>query len=261
MPEQHYISVKSSNLAIRAGLNGMPIVSDRGGTGIVITEPVNVWLKPDANTLSVWLSGSPGQPGLGVGSAEVSVFVHDPREELPTPALVLATFSWPPEASPGDQAVFVSDEPLMTQPRETPPLRLWSEAPQLAEPTQAERDEMLALVEDLREAAAEQDTEGILRLLRYRYQEEAAAEGRPVIRIEENVTSLWNWLFGLEGRMETIALPPVQARFEMVADHRAVLITREDGTDALLIEKPQAELGFGVRIVMARILDNWTIVR
>ncbi|HKB16719.1 MAG TPA: hypothetical protein VKF62_11685 [Planctomycetota bacterium] len=256
-----FLSVEAAGVRIVAGLNDVPLLVGEEPGGIVSTEPVQVWLKPAGNRLTVELSWPPDRAFLkGTARAEVTVFVHDPSSEAPKPAKVLARFRWP---VPGVEEEYPRrhEERVEDPIPDPPPTLLWKEAAPIGELGSKDRTAILALVKKLHSALARRAGEEAFSLLQYRYEEEARAEGKPLERVRRAILDTYDWMFGTGELVVFPPLDPHSARFRRVADDRLVLVDRKDGLAAVYFENPAEGLAFGIPVYAARVRGEWRIAR
>lgn len=217
--------------------------------------------QPSGNRLTADLTWpAERKPVKGVARVEATLFVQDPDSEEPRPGKVLARLRWPingvEEAYP-----YRHDEPVVEAIPDPPPCRLWQEAAPLPDPGEPDRTVILALIERLRAAFVARKPEDALALLSYRYEDEARAENRPAERVRDAVLSQYRWMLGQKGEIVSHPLAAEEARLRKVAGGKVLLVDRRDGGDAVTLESPESELGFGIPVFVAKIGRAWTIVR
>jgi len=261
MTSYYYLSVEATGVLATVGINDVPlVVGDKPGS-LTATEPVNLWLLPSDNRITVDLAWPSGKPVTkGSASVEAVLFLHDSATEVPTPKRVLARFYWPSQEIE-EQYPYHGEVRIEGSIADPPPTTLWQDAAALAEPSEAERREVLAIVEVLRSALIGKRLEDAFAVLTYRYKDEARAEGKPFERVRETVLEMYEWLVGQEGGLTSTPLTLEAARFRIVGAGKVLLVDRRDGVPAIYLENENADLAFGIPVYVARIGGKWTVVR
>ena len=255
MPSYYYLDVQATEAVSFIGVNGVPVVADPRGRGARCVRPINEWLLPQGNQLTLslsWPEAKPRQPGKALVRA--AVFLADPNSEFPRPLQTLAEFKWPlpdrPETYPYQhRAAFRIPEVV--------PTRLWSEAPKVEELAEKDRGAILKLVEGLRAALLAKDPQAAFGFLEYRYADDARANYKAFDRIREVVIQQYGWM--MKNDLTSNHLDPESAAFELVGDGRLVRVTRQRLESAILLES--AEQFFGIEVYAAKIRGVWTLVR
>lgn len=268
MTPLYFLESSSSAVGSFVRLNGVTLAASPGGGDIKKTASANLWLRPGRNTLGfyvVWPDGEPYEAGLA--RVHARVFRHDPAHEDPTPLAVLAELAWPNEQEP-EGYPYASEREFRMQ--DAPPVRVWGEADRLEELTEDDRREILRLVEALRSAMEARSIDDTMASLEYKVNEHALADGDTPESVRDSMAEMYSWMFGLD-RLESQALDPDVAFFQIVADGQLVLVSRLGGEPAVLVNQlaeespdsvePEPERSFGIPIYAARIGGDWVIAR
>ena len=260
MTERYYLFVRATNVASWVWLNDAPITLDSQGAGIVVCEPVDVWIKPGLNMLRVELD-RPKVPGAGQGAAlvEVSLFIADHGSNRPRPGHVLARFDWPP-CTEGEKERYPYQHEQEVAISPAPDTLLWREAERFTQIDEHDRQEIIARASLLRQALVNGQPDQAYKLLSYRYQDEARAEGKPEARIRAAVMGGYRDMLSF-GHLD---FEPLHGGFVFLrphADGLVVHVTRDQDLQAILAHHGRSGSFFGIPVFAARIHGAWTLVR
>lgn len=258
MSEPIYLSALAVNAFLQVSLNGVPVLTSPENTGINAMADVSGWIVPGTNMLGVRLYEPLLEPAV---EARVSLFLHDPAEEVVTPGVILGGFAWPPEredpAEPVPPLPYAVEVPIEIA--DPPPTRLWREAGPVGELTEADRQRLLGLVEELRQRLMSRDAAGATRLLDYKLVDDALASGKPPERARSAAQELLEW--AVESPLQSQPLAPGEAEFQVVGRGRIVLVRRPGGVPALRLYQPSTDNLFSIDVYAARLGGDWRIVR
>ncbi len=157
-------------------INDCPVMDDDIGDGITIRLPINIWLRPGENTLSVTLARSPRAKG-GCLATVLLTEADRPKGDGPimaelrleAPPIRGGSFddvSWAPDRLLRKRAVFTADVPF--------PRPRWDLAGPV-DPSPADRQEIAALIRRFWEALRRRDAGEVADLLRRKSEELQAA--------------------------------------------------------------------------------------
>jgi hypothetical protein len=255
----YYISVKSQNVISRVGINDVPLVVDNEAEGILTSEPVNYWIQPSGNRLTISLQW-PQDRELVRGQARVQaeVFLADPQAEIPKPGEVIARFSWP---DPEIEESYPYTHSIELKGMTPPPTKFWVAAEKLATLKEEDKSEILSLVEAFRDELLAKRSDAAFAYLEYRYADEALAEGQDPGELREAVTEQYAWMMQMDGELESDRLEYDKSRFSIVANGLIVHVVREDGRPAVVLSNEDQDLEFEIPIFVGKIRGKWTIAR
>jgi hypothetical protein len=258
MPNIFVLDVRSSGVCARIGINKAPLAVDQTGKGQQIVREVGDWIMPRDNKLTVFLYWPPGTPySAGKASVNASVYLSDPKSPEPKPIGTLASFSWPLPVGP-ETYPFVLEVPLVAA--DPPPTRLWTEAPRIEELTDADKTEILARIEELRQVLLPPtDKERAYALTRYKFDESARASGGSTERMQRVATMQYG-IFKSITRPLSKPLEPRNAVFELVADRKVVSVTNGE-KEAIAIHDEDSEQTFAIDVFLSKVNGRWIISR
>ncbi len=257
MPELFYLQVVAEGAGSAVGVNDVPLVIDSDGGGISIVRPINEWLMPDNNRLSVFLHWPETRTyAAGLARVRASVFIGHPAAEWPQPLRVLADFQWPqpdqPEAYP-----YTFAAPLAVRP---PPLTtLWRRATQLRAVEPPDRAALVALVERFRAALLGADPQAAFGLVAERFADDARAYGKDPDRVRDVVLTQYRELMSEPGRLSS-PLELQTAAFDVVADGYLVRVTR-GGTEPAIRIRTAEDTHYGIDVYAAKLDGAWQLAR
>jgi len=253
----YYLSVRWTHAASSVAVNGVPLVVDAAGGGIATDVPINLWLPPGENELSVFLRWPTHAPyEAGVAAGEAHAYLHDPSADVPTPALTLARFEWPPPVGP---EVYPFTIRLPMPIKEPPPSEVWDQAEVLKELSEADRGALESLAADLIGGVRAGDAPRAFDLQEYKWRETARAEYKDFERVRKAGLEQLEWLAQRPGlRAEPLSTEDLV--FDLAAGGRVALVTRSDARSPVLLEDDEG-LVFELPIYAARLKGRWTLVR
>lgn len=260
MADRHVLQLNTYGLSAVIGINRAHTVVDRNGAGVGTIRPINEWVMPGENTLDILLAPAEGDPGVDTAEVKAALFVADPARGDDAPATTLVQFAWPlPPPARASLPYMVSMPFAVTSP---PPTTLWVDAPVIADLTEADRNDILAVIERYRAALLDHDASTAFTLMEYRYRDVARAHGHDQDAMETSVREHYAELFA-RAPLHCPPLSRAEAVFTLVGAGKVVMVNRGLGTHALHFESGTAPTRtfFDIGIHMARIDGLWTIVR
>ena len=261
MTRRFYLNVRVLGVASTVSVNDALVSVDLEADGVVVTDPVDTWIKAGENLLQVELRWPEGQPFVtGQAEAEATLFITDPGSDSPRPGRVLARIEWPPAGHMEEEDNYPLRRQATFQTSPVPPTRLWQEAETVTQLGQWDRAEIFKRVTDLRQALMSEQPERAFDLLSYRYAEEARAEGKPEARIWAAVLEGYRDMFSF-GHLDHAPVDEQNLILRPLSDGKVVHVMREGYMDAILALHRPSGTGFGIPVYMARIAGQWTIVR
>lgn len=254
--KRYYLDADSAVLCTIMGVNGIPILSDPAGEGRRAIYPINEWLKPGENTITLYAAWPEEKPFVpATGRVSLRVFESKPAAPSPAPGVVCGASRWPlppaPEVYPFQAAV-----PFTVT--AAPPTQLWQEAEVVEELEPADRQAILALVERLRLALMRSDFEAAITLLAYRYDDLARANNGDPDRLRQIAVKQYTRMMA-EPLPRSTALADEEVLLTLAAAGQVVHVGRPQGKDAILLSTEDSE--YAIPVYAARITGRWRLVR
>ncbi|OQY28746.1 MAG: hypothetical protein B6244_06185 [Candidatus Cloacimonetes bacterium 4572_55] len=260
MVDYYYISVISIGFGLQIRINDIPIISDLTGEGITTDEPINRWIKPGENKLSIRLEPPAILPeNISKPKLEVKAFIADPASEAPKPGQMLRDFTWPDPDIPVGEITYPYTHTADFPGGSSPSVKLWDEAETLSGLTDHDHKNILHLINQLRQALINRQTSDAFSYLEYRYAEEARSEGKTLQRLRDVVIEQYDWMYSM-GDITIDPLVDENASFELVGNNQVVFVEQKPNLSALHIYQPDSDLLFGIPVFLSKIKGQWTIV-
>lgn len=245
----------ASGLATALELNGVPLLVDATGEGIGTLKTVNAWIVPGENRFEMLISAAHEEFIRGEGLVETRIFIADPAAEIPKPGVVLGEVRWPSEEI-GPTLPYLARGTFEARP--APETRLWGEAEPVGTLGEADRKAILDLVARLRASLAAGRAGEAFDLCRYKFEDEARADGLAVARIRKSVVEDWEE-FASQPGARVPETPPGEMILQVVARGRLVKAGRTGTGETVCIESP--EMRTVLRLYFAKVSGAWKIVR
>jgi len=252
----YFLDIFSTGVEANIGLNGVPVLTDGKGAGVRTILPVNEWLWPGENYLTIHIAW-PEHRSYSIGQAElkVSLFEADPDHDIPEPMTVHAEAVWPLATGP---ELYPHHFKVPAKIELAPPTRLWSEAEVVEKLTDEHKTEILAQIEQLRQALMNRNAEAALKLLTYRHLDEARAYGSPVEELQANVGKQYGMIWS-EPSPVSAPLDPESATFIAGISKKLFKVAGPNFKEALVIQTGKAE--YQIPICAAKVSGRWLIAR
>jgi len=244
------LDLRAQGIVANAGVNGAPLARLRGDRRASVRLPVDWWLMPEGNELTVALSPLDD----GEAAPRVEVAIRD-AEERHGPSV---TFGWslpePAEFEPFRVAI-----PFV--PLALPAVRLW----EVAEPVEALDDRDLlavrALAEGLLEAVAARRIDEVVARLDDRIAELALAVDRPVAWMREATREdLGRILLATDFVLRPVDLDAL--RLTPCGDGRVFHVESGEGMELVTaVTDDEDEAPPGMQVYVARVEGAWRVVR
>lgn len=252
MREIRYIKVIGTGIPFMSSVNGVPLVWDYQGNGIEVCLPIDRWLMQNGNTWTIDVLGSPSSTRKARLYAEV--FLADSSSETPIVDVSYGRINWS-----GDQEwVPVIAKPILMD--HLPACTLWRLALPISELSRQDRNDMLAIIEQLRQAVLAGEAEDAYELQSFRFEEDARVEGKKESRIREVVIEQYRWLQSW-GKLESTPLHESDASFSIVANSLLVHVQRDTRSMPIVIEAQELGRTIAIDVFFARIGRKWIIAR
>ena len=256
MEPLYFLTVRSKEAATVTSINDVPLVSDSAAEGVVTDQPLNLWLMPGENVLSVFLRWPRTKEYVpGKAEADAHVYLHDAAQDVPTPAATLARATWPlkvgPEFYPSTiRLPFILKAPL--------PTTLWSEAEVVKELTDADRRAIRTLAQNVADACKARDVARIIDLQLYKWEDMARAEYKDFARVRGAAVKQFEWLF----TRPALKVLPLHDGLtaDLAAGGRLALLKHPEGRNPVILEDG-ADNVIEFPIYAARIKGTWKLVR
>lgn len=252
----YFLDITTVGVSADIGLNGVPILTDGKGVGVRTILPVNEWLWSGENFLTIhlaWPEQKPHEPGEA--EVKVSLFEADPNTDMPEPHVVHAEVVWPQPAIP---ELYPHVFKMPAQIKLAPPAQLWAEAEVVEKLNDGHKQEILTLVEQLRQALMNRNAEAALKLLAYRYQDEARAYGANAEVVLGNVAKQYEIMWS-EPTPRSAPLDPDAVTFIQGAGNKLLKVAGPNFNDAVVINTEAAE--YQIQVYAAKIGGQWRIAR
>ncbi|MFK5949306.1 MAG: hypothetical protein QM500_11125 [Methylococcales bacterium] len=251
---KQYVKVEMKDAIANISINDVPFIKNLETDGFITTEPVNLWLKNDENTLSITIY----QNNKSVDYSPVvsaTVFIHDEKQDVPTPLKTLATIQFNIETKseikyPVTKSVkFKINTKIKTE--------LWNDAEKINEINAQDKTEMIDIAKKLSKSILN-DTKQAIDLQLYKLQDDALAEDKTVERFKEVATKSYQWLRTQKDlKIDDIEIGKM--KFNICGNNRLVNMVRDNNEEAIIFESD--EMFFDIGLYFAKINGNWTIVR
>lgn len=278
MPKFFMLKIEKSTAVLELTINGAPLAlpSRQGNTDI--GQTINIWIKPGANLLNVyltWPGGTPYQPGLATCKLHLEALEKGQRMGEGVP---LIDFVWPIPAKPAPALPAVSGNPAKpAKPpapteyypyeariqfpvdlAEAPPSRLWQEATPIPW-NDKQKQAIVQRLMLLHKALDQKDLKALMKFLDFKAVDAGSAHYMAPDEARQSQQEFFEYLFSLdEWGMEP--LEPENLGFHLLADDRVLLVSGSGMTPALRSRNPSGPK-FLLPVYFALIQGVWLIVR
>jgi len=249
---KQYIKVELKDAISDISINGVPFIKNLDNDGFITTEPVNLWLKNGKNTLAYTIHSDDDNAGYSP-QVNALVFTHDNTQELPTPLNNLATISY----SHDGKITYPVTKSVEFDLIEKVNTRLWDDAEKLTALNQEDKNEMLAIANNLAEYVLS-DTKQAIDLQAYKIKEDALSEGKTIERLTEAATKSYEWLRSQKD-LKIDKIDPNEINFNICGGGQLVNMMRSNNEDAIILESD--DMYFDIGLYFSKIQGKWTIVR
>ncbi|MFL0809237.1 MAG: hypothetical protein K6L76_02365 [Agarilytica sp.] len=250
--DYYFLSVSSENLNSRIKLNGIPLF-ETASMSSSQDQPVNIWLMPANNKIEV--------------SAEVidrklphslmaSLFLHDSKEETPTPKLEFFVFDL--AKTYPDKDVYTFKYSIDINERFPKLTEVWSSGGRITEVKKQDVGQMVSIVKSLEKNIKENNIDEALKILDYKISEDARSEGKDKIRILDASKESFSFLFSQQN-IKSFSVSDDNVAYEIVGGSHLVRLFSKSGAEALRLESDEFE--FEIPIYFARKQEKWVIAR
>jgi hypothetical protein len=250
--DKQYIKVEMNNAIANISINGVPFIKNLDTDGFITTEPVNLWLRNGENTLSYTIYKDEDTENY-TPSLSASVFIHDEKQEIPTPLETLTTIHYVADENP----VYPATKVIKFKLNSKVPTKLWDEAKPVSEIKAEDKAIMFDIANKLAKSILN-NTQDAVNLQKYKIQDDALAEGKTTERLIKAAEKSYEWLRSQKDlSIDTVNIEDIN--FNICGDGYLVNMMRKNNEEAIIIESE--EMYFDVGLYFSRINGNWTIVR
>ena len=185
----HLLKLITSGLTATVGLNGAPILIDPNGIGLNATFPVNPWLKPKENTLSIFLALPLPAPEVKLPEIDVYAELYSVKPNSPQgePDVYLARF----ERNAKDFTPLPVAREIPFVVTAPPPSNLWTEAARINGLSGSDQQQLRTLVQKFADALQRRDLDAISTLLEYKTKDCALANSQDPEEMRQVIRELY----------------------------------------------------------------------
>lgn len=258
----HLLKLSTAGLTAIFGVNGAPLLVDSTGAGLRSAWPVNPWLKPRGNALTIYLAKPSAAPSVIIPPPDLpEVDVHAQlftvAPNLPTNEIdrMLATFdrtAADPTPLPVNRAIAFD----ITAP---PPTELWKDAEPIKELANADRDQLRMLVQKHADAIQARNLDDLSALLEYRTKDCALANGQEPEHMREVIRRQYTQEMFSQPSLQIDGALADKLTFRLIAGGQVVWMYQSLAKPALVVNSPTTQ--FTLQIYAAKIRGIWRIVR
>ena len=267
MLQHFFLQSDFFGLAITILLNGVPIVIDTTGDGYQETQPVNIWLKPGENKLSVQLDqvgNLEGGTTLGSvdSSAKIRLFRHREGSVRPDPVEVLANFSWPLIDTDIDirKDQYEWSKTVVIPQGYIAETIQWSRSQSVGSLLIEDKQKIFQLLSRLALALQEKKFEHAFSMMKVKFQDEAVSNGKSLARVKSSVLELWQMMSdtpSLEMRLPSFE----ELQFHIVGRRNLIVVDWPGHESPIMFIDNEREIGYGIDLYFAIIDGAWVITR
>ena len=267
MNRMYFLDVTCSGLGISVELNDIALVNELTGESIRETQPVNNWLRSEANTLTVKLTPALPEPNeplvFGEQSASVVLFISELGAQTIQVGKVLSSFSWPLTAT-DTEVTFVLPYEFSERTDELVPMPcnmvLWNKTSPIAALSSQDKKNIYDCVKHLSSLIMSKHTIEAFQFMGLKYQDQALADNKPISRLQAAAIEMWEHMASMPG-LELQEIAPDELRYDLVGHSHLVNVTRLDGAPAVLFEDHEDEMYFGLPLMFGLVEGKWRVVR
>lgn len=244
-----HLLVRSGGVKLRAGINGVVLAQDAAGRGFFTRSPLNEWMRPNGNRLDFEVH--PVDPPLSDDPPYFEVAVVYPEDD-PGPVV---RFDWK-AARPEPFEPFRVTLPFVL-PMDCPS-KLWTEAEPFDPKDQKAHDAALAAAKAAYDAFASKKIDRVIDALKYRIEDNARAWLDDPAEDLEGARQAYGAMIDHEQfRLE----PWEKMQTRVVADGRAIHVTREGGRPAIASVRVPGVPPGALDVYVAKVGGVWRVVR
>lgn len=251
----YYTKIEITNVTADIRVNDFPVAKHSDASGFEVEESINNLLVQGENSLSISLAPLNDAETI-VGTVKVVVYLHDNTSDFPKEKQRHIDFTYPSEAFPAPQANL--NQKLVFELSDIPTLKLWNNTEKVTALTAADKSDILKIVNELEQSILTGAIDRAIALQDFKLTDDALAEGKSKAQIAEAVSFNYNWI-AEQKPVAAEKLTPENISFELVANGRAVYVSKKSGSEAIELESE--ELGFELPTFVAKTAAGWQIVR
>ena len=274
MAKSFTLKVEKTVTALELRVNDIPIFLSPSDQNLDTVEPVDMWIQPGENSLSIkleWPEGQGYSPGLAdcravlehleegekIGSTRPLAELNWPMPDTGQPPDMLADPNAPTPLPPQEYYPYQARADFTVDPQAAPPTYLWRQAVPVAW-AGADKADVLDILVRLHTALDNKDIDTATRILDYKAVDTGLALRLSPDESRQSQREFFEYLFSLDDwGMEPIDPPNME--IHVLSDDRIVLVSQEDMAPALQSTTRMPK--FLLPVYFAKIKDQWRIVR
>lgn len=252
----YQFTYQAGSVEAEVSINGVPIVLDKIGYSGTGSAPLNIWLKPEDNVLTVKLKGLPkSKPGdsshfkMFIARAEAGQY-NDEGERI-------VEFDWDSDSSKEKLPVEKKFD-LKVKPPYT--LELWTKADVLKLDADTEKAAR-AYLKAVSDAYVKADSGKIAEYNEFSLNDFSRANYQEISSLAQSKKDLKEF-FGMlkEQKAKFAPINAAKAKLQLVADGRLIMVTDKDGKPPLVAKS--ADGGEFINpIYLGRVGGKWVVAR
>ena len=254
-PVYYTLAYKADGVNIIIEINGVPVSQgdfEFSGSG---QTPVNVWLKPGKNIMTVKLKNLTGKKQ---DVQTFKVFLSKAKEgQYPDAGEMLTKFEWNSDTS---KEKLPLQKKLEFTPQPVPELEIWTKAEVLTLNPETEKGAK-EFLQVLHQAHVKKDINKIAELMEFKSGEYDRAEFKKpegMSSIKKGLKEFMNHLKSSKAEYKPIDLTTI--KLNLVADGRVILVTDKDGKDPIVATASDGG-DFFMPVYLAHIGGKWVLAR
>jgi len=186
----YYLKVEFKDALWQIYLNGVPILRSEDTDALSVSEPINLWLIENENTLSFEILKPDDVDDSLKPTIKATIFLHDKISDVPLAKKIIASILFDNDEHKkypiSDSVSFNFEDEIL--------INVWKDASSIGAISERDKQDILKLATLLPTSIVNKKYDDAIELQRYKIQEDALAEGKAYSHFEKVLKKIYGWL-------------------------------------------------------------------
>lgn len=256
--DYYFLKAETHDAIATININDAPIIVSPDTDSLNTIVPMNTWLIEGENTVSINIFPPPDNTKDYNPNISISIFLHDPKSETPLAKTTLTTLNYSNKDEDVERITYPLSRSVKFDFNKSIPNMLWSTASDLTTITEADKTEIVDILNLLTSSLTSNNISKAIELQKFKLNEEALSVNKQYSVLEHAVTTTYKMLADQTG-LTSQNIKAENLEFKICGKNKLIFITTTTGENAIVFTSDEME--FELEVFMAKIDGKWKIAR
>jgi len=256
--DYYFLKAETHDAIATININDAPIIVSPDTDSLNTIVPMNTWLIEGENTVSIDILPSPDSTEDYNPNISISIFLHDPKSKTPLAKTTLVTLNYRNKDEDIENFIYPLSRSVKFDFNKSIPTKLWSTASVLTTLTEADKTEIVDILNLLTSSLSSNNISKAIELQKFKVKDESLSVNKPYSVLEDAVTTTYKMLADQTGLTSQI-IKAENLEFKICGKNKLIFITTTTGENPIAFTSDEME--FELEVFMAKIDGKWKIAR